>query len=1133
MNVHAPKWTGSFCRAITTSCRHNAQTLARKSYKDDKRNKQIPDSSPGTVLIMENENLNSKNKYKLHKDYQQKNTPDDGGIKTLSANTIIAIIRFLLTTNEIAKGHIAVLIEPTIFWYWHYSDKTWKQIRSSQIKTPHWAFKKNWLQYKVTENYDTNDANDVAEAAANELASTEDPLVNILQQQATTLVANQAGNKTTANNKNHDNATASVLALPWNPNTLPADEQGRYFYIPSKGAARNDTIVQQNYFIHNLGNKSREAARDKLFVSGFPKLGNETAPQVCKWYREVTAHIQQPHIYIHPYFLNRRDAEHIRGFTVGDKFPLNICLLFVRSNLMHWVCFVFPNLFSPQARHPPYDDLASGDGSPSNWSSKIVGLGSLFYSTAIATADSTPVVSVSSANHHGGLGVGFGVRVRVPVDPKRKTGNNDSDTTYPGIAIRADASVLATLSRRPRTFSAAAANPDIGATGDEDARLLRSQSRQHGAATKGLARTGQNRAAKGGSPGNGEAGGRTVLQTETGERRSHSSLRKGHQSALHGAGGNAHGRDPRRRLQESPPDIEAEINIDTASTTTMSSSASSASSISVLTNPNDFDSHDDTNSIMTAATRAAATATAIATGNENAAALQPPHPIPCVGRSTVHPVSLDASVSCGNATTEPESTVTDETRNTNTKHEQAWQDNNRPRGLHVLYFASVHVIGEFSSRSIFVVCSYTFRQNAFGNEPELDDPTEFHHHSEPNLGSSIACRTVLMKKASPLPSTPGKSSLLVLGTENKLSMIDRAFKLLGCWTAPRSITWSKQRVLGAPVFRQEALPFPDRFSPPRGRPPGSCSSAVVHLREEDTQASDKGLDVALFGAMMMPRSARKVTRLPDKKCHHAYYTTANIEMILNNTYQDMKDSHCGGADPRIYDWNKHNKKQRFVWDFINSISNEQLDSAKNDDAIDGTRAVCQRSFNKCALLFSSNLGLKKLANTCDKCNTCSMSALGSMNQAAKKQERFSGKLEETKKHPPLDTAHSIPFQSSHIYNTCNMKLIPRRRVIDFVVQYTQVTETQPADDVVVSNHSLTRPPSQPLATQGSLPYTNYKNPPKLRIDRPSGLEEKSFNNGNNGSTRKGKGQKSTSYGVVATIVAAVKARGATRTSKGG
>eukprot|EP00536_Pseudo-nitzschia_multiseries_P002677 jgi/Psemu1/5995/gm1.5995_g len=74
------------------------------------------------------------------------------------------------------------------------------------------------------------------------------------------------------------------------------------------------------------------------------------------------------------------------------------------------------------------------------------------------------------------------------------------------------------------------------------------------------------------------------------------------------------------------------------------------------------------------------------------------------------------------------------------------------------------------------------------------------------------------------------------------------------------------------------------------------------------------------------------------------------------------------------------------------------------------------------------------------------------------------------------------------------------------------------------NHSLTRPP-QPLATtKGSLlPYTNYKKPPKLRIDQPSGLEEKSFNNSNNGSTRnKGKGQKSTSYGgVVATIVTAV------------
>eukprot|EP00536_Pseudo-nitzschia_multiseries_P003807 jgi/Psemu1/8572/gm1.8572_g len=119
-------------------------------------------------------------------------------------------------------------------------------------------------------------------------------------------------------------------------NTNPST--GIFFSDP-----RPSDTVKQNYYLHNLGSgrsdqrlitrsgdcfdltrasdKSREAARDKLFLSGFPQLKNSTAPQVRKWYREVTARALQHHIYVHPYYLHRREADHLRGFTIGDTYP--------------------------------------------------------------------------------------------------------------------------------------------------------------------------------------------------------------------------------------------------------------------------------------------------------------------------------------------------------------------------------------------------------------------------------------------------------------------------------------------------------------------------------------------------------------------------------------------------------------------------------------------------------------------------------------------------------------------------------------------------------------------------------------------------------------------------------------------
>eukprot|EP00536_Pseudo-nitzschia_multiseries_P019305 jgi/Psemu1/59985/gm1.59985_g len=57
IDIKDQTWGGIFCQTITR-CRHNAQTLVRKKYKDNERNKQIPDSFPGMVLITETGNVN-------------------------------------------------------------------------------------------------------------------------------------------------------------------------------------------------------------------------------------------------------------------------------------------------------------------------------------------------------------------------------------------------------------------------------------------------------------------------------------------------------------------------------------------------------------------------------------------------------------------------------------------------------------------------------------------------------------------------------------------------------------------------------------------------------------------------------------------------------------------------------------------------------------------------------------------------------------------------------------------------------------------------------------------------------------------------------------------------------------------
>eukprot|EP00536_Pseudo-nitzschia_multiseries_P005714 jgi/Psemu1/13294/gm1.13294_g len=132
-------------------------------------------------------------------------------------------------------------------------------------------------------------------------------------------------------------------------------------------------------------------------------------------------------------------------------------------------------------------------------------------------------------------------------------------------------------------------------------------------------------------------------------------------------------------------------------------------------------------------------------------------------------------------------------------------------------------------------------------------------------------------------------------------------------------------------------------------------------------------------------------------------------MVLNKTYQKMKESHYTG-DAKNYDWNKHKRnwtafhgtilrfeknhnERRFVWDFINSISDERLDAAKAD-SIDESKDY-RDNFNECLILFTNRLGLKKLANGKHKRGSRSVYSVGTTsNKKQKTTGMFTGKRQE-------------------------------------------------------------------------------------------------------------------------------------------
>ena len=106
--------------------------------------------------------------------------------------------------------------------------------------------------------------------------------------------------------------TAFNIAIPGN-----ATPVGMYSYLDPPGIGPR--LITRNGLCFDLtrNERSKEASRDKQFIANFPRMQGNTPEQIRKWYREVTAFALGHNIYIHPYYLFRKEASHIRGFTIG------------------------------------------------------------------------------------------------------------------------------------------------------------------------------------------------------------------------------------------------------------------------------------------------------------------------------------------------------------------------------------------------------------------------------------------------------------------------------------------------------------------------------------------------------------------------------------------------------------------------------------------------------------------------------------------------------------------------------------------------------------------------------------------------------------------------------------------------
>eukprot|EP00536_Pseudo-nitzschia_multiseries_P013371 jgi/Psemu1/35057/gm1.35057_g len=179
--------------------------------------------------------------------------------------------------DEITKGHIANLLDKCVIKHVRNGGSTKRMryktefdaaakhaIRTNtddepivliEITITHWRFKKNWRPDLFMEAYTGDPPSDDEVAIPDTPAATAATVSPTEMGQLTTLLQQLVNNGNSNNNNNAGANHQATLDLPWNPATLPppVKDDMKDFPITYTDSSGNETVIRQNYYLHNLG----------------------------------------------------------------------------------------------------------------------------------------------------------------------------------------------------------------------------------------------------------------------------------------------------------------------------------------------------------------------------------------------------------------------------------------------------------------------------------------------------------------------------------------------------------------------------------------------------------------------------------------------------------------------------------------------------------------------------------------------------------------------------------------------------------------------------------------------------------------------------------------------------------------
>ena len=263
------------------------------------------------------------------------------GNRLIPIRSTESFVKAAQKTIDEGKENIEILFSID---HWYFDKKKWTPMNFGQIS----------LEDQQVERTSNTNPSDQTMAALTRMTNDHDAamakLTEALERVSNSVRGNQPqGSPSQAQNQNPIGTRNTGNPEHYNIKNIPATVKERYtkndegiiltssemtpFTLPNPSNDDPDGTVIRNYFVDGprlitrdgtlfdltSTDQSKSAHRDKNFLSQFPKLYGEEAHVVRKWYQEVQDHCSRANIYLHPYYLFRKEADHIRGFTIGNS----------------------------------------------------------------------------------------------------------------------------------------------------------------------------------------------------------------------------------------------------------------------------------------------------------------------------------------------------------------------------------------------------------------------------------------------------------------------------------------------------------------------------------------------------------------------------------------------------------------------------------------------------------------------------------------------------------------------------------------------------------------------------------------------------------------------------------------------